>query len=812
MERTKLNPPHNIPRSGIIKFVGRDRVLLNLDQKLQQSERIAITSITGMSGIGKTELATQYSLKHQHLKKKTYPGGICWLNAREQNIGSQIVSFTRTKLDKNPPKYLETLEEKVNWCWTNWKSGKTLIIIDDVKNYKSIKPYLPPNEARFKILITTRNRHLEGSFQKLYLEILDEEQALELLESFIGKLRLKRELKQAKTICKKLGFLPLGLELVGRYLQRKPDLNLIEIKQTLNINDDSLKNISNEMTAKRGVNDAFELTWKELNKSEQKLGCLISLFALAPIPWSLIEKCLPKKNKNNLKKNRDKLFNLSLLQRKEKDIYQLHELIQEFFRDKQKKLANTDKQKSQLCTSIVKIAKEIPQTTTLSDINYLTPFTPHIIETINLYQNWLKNKDLIWPFIGISRFYESQGAYEQALTWRKQCISANKKRLGKKHPNTATSLDNLAVLYNNQGKYKKAKPLQLKALKIRKKLQHPGIVISLNNLASLYKSQGKYLKAEIFYLKALKLIKKLLGEEHPKVGINISNLAKLYHDQGRYREAEPLYLKVLKIRKKILREGHPDIITSLDNLALLYNNQGRYKEGEPLQIKALEMRKKLLGKKHPKTATSLNNLAVLYHAQNKYKKAEPLYLEALEMRKKILGEEHPDVAISLNNLAELYYDQDRYEEAEPLYLEALEMKKKILGEEHPDVAISLNNLAELYYDQDRYEEAEPLYLKAKKIRKKTQYTDIIINPNNQDQNKKKKFLLSNIKNLERLKLKISTADIEDLKMLETLEEEFNIENLKISEKSEQKFYKKNMKKLMISEACMMYPMHPSQRH
>ena len=39
----------------------------------------------------------------------------------------------------------------------------------------------------------------------------------------------------------------------------------------------------------RGVAAAFELSWEELTKSAQKLGCLLSLFALAPIPWSLVE-------------------------------------------------------------------------------------------------------------------------------------------------------------------------------------------------------------------------------------------------------------------------------------------------------------------------------------------------------------------------------------------------------------------------------------------------------------------------------------------------------------------------------------------
>ena len=93
-----------------------------------------------MGGIGKTELATQYSLKY--LKQKTYPGGICWLNSREQDINSQIVDFAYKKLDLEAPEKLEQVD-KVAWLWENWQEGKTLIIFDDVKNYNDIRPHIP---------------------------------------------------------------------------------------------------------------------------------------------------------------------------------------------------------------------------------------------------------------------------------------------------------------------------------------------------------------------------------------------------------------------------------------------------------------------------------------------------------------------------------------------------------------------------------------------------------------------------------------------------------------------------------------------
>jgi tetratricopeptide (TPR) repeat protein len=63
------------------------------------------------------------------------------------------------------------------------------------------------------------------------------------------------------------------------------------------------------------------------------------------------------------------------------------------------------------------------------------------------------------------------------------------------------------------------------------------VAASLNNLALLYQSQGRYTEAEPLYLEALDLTKRLLGDNHPSVAASFNNLAFLYESQGRYSEA-----------------------------------------------------------------------------------------------------------------------------------------------------------------------------------------------------------------------------------------------------------------------------------
>ncbi|MEM9274245.1 MAG: tetratricopeptide repeat protein [Cyanobacteria bacterium P01_F01_bin.143] len=536
--------PQNIISSSTDKFVGREKDLENLNQQLQRHNQVVIAAVEGMGGVGKTELAIQYSLLN--LQLKTYPGGICWLRSRDQDIGLQIVNFARTDLDLNPPEDLE-LPDRVRWCWKRWREGNTLIVLDDVKNYSDIKPYLPPQPSQFKVLITTRLKlDLPSS---LYLAVLSEFNSLELLSQLVGSEKVEQELETAKELCQRLGYLPLALQLVGRYV-KEYEISLTEELQLLadkGLGHPSLEVPENDpawtIDIKRGVKAAFELSWDELKKFKfaQELGCLLSLFALAPIPWSLVESAAVAQEKEELRYARVQLKKLHLLQ--SENGYQLHQLIQEFFRNKQNNLVNTNQQKLNFCNELVKIAKafeeKILQTITLSDINYLTPFIPHLAEIANLYQNQLSEQVFIKPFIALGRFYHCQGLYEQALPWYENCMSLAKKRFGEEHISVATSLNDLAELYRSQGRYKDAEPLCLKALTLYRKLlgeEHISVATSLNNIAELYRNQGRYEKAETLYIQALELRKKLLGEEHPGVAYVLNNQGLLYNRQEKSME------------------------------------------------------------------------------------------------------------------------------------------------------------------------------------------------------------------------------------------------------------------------------------
>lgn len=537
------SPYDTIPHRAVHPFVGRTHELDTLHQHLQNYHQVAIA---GIAGVGKTELAIQYAkanLNH-------YTGGICWFLARS-DLGVQIVEFARLHFPNFmiPDKLTPTAQ--VQYCWQHWTplQGEVLLLIDNVTNYPQIQPYLPPPSSRFKVLITTEQQ-LEQPVQVLHLGVLTPPAALELLASCIGKYRVKDTrgkpfvvipkqrrgkstvlppLSQAgqgvgEQLCELLGYLPLGVELAGRYLEQERNLSLEKMqsrlqKQRLTYQSaiEPEDKTNGNLTTHPSVAAAFELSWQRLTEEARDLGCLLSLFALAPIPWAQVEsvvgqlylpgallgKLLDASQKDshaeienliqslleNLKKDRNKLEQLHLLHRAGEESYQLHSLIRELFREKLEELELAKTIKHSFCQVMVAVAKQIPDSPTRDLIEAVTPAIPHVAETVTLLRKLMSEEDLIESFEGLAWFYQSQGFYDQAAPWREQSLSLTQTRLGSDHPDVATQLNNMAWIYYAQARYTEAEPLSVQALKICEQQlgsDHPLTIATRKNLETLH--------------------------------------------------------------------------------------------------------------------------------------------------------------------------------------------------------------------------------------------------------------------------------------------------------------------------------------
>ena len=474
------NTPHNIPRSNTIKFVGRAESLHEVHQQLQDNGQLAITAVKGMGGIGKTELAIQYS--YVYLLAKSYQGGICWLKAREENVGLQVLRFARNYLGIEPPDD-QDLESQVEYCWSRWQSvkeGEVLVVIDDMTDYEDIEPYLPPQPSNFKILITTR-LNIED-LPSIPLDVLVQEDAIELLRQWVGKDKIDEQIEDVKELCEQLGNLPLALNLVGRYVQKRKItirelLTRLEEKglsyEALVIDkkkDPTLK--ASTKRIKRGVAAALELSWEELSDEAKHLGRVLSIFALAPIKWELIRELEKDTDLEDLESDRIELEELHLLRSPEDNIYQFHQLIREYFQVKLGELSR-DKQdnfKRNFVELMVAQSTKMPETPTQNNINTFELSISHIMEVANCLNEYLVESpitlEIFWIYTCVAKFYQGQGLYDLAIPWSKKCVEQIKKRLGEQHPQVANSLNNLAVIYQLQGRYQEAESLYLQKLEL----------------------------------------------------------------------------------------------------------------------------------------------------------------------------------------------------------------------------------------------------------------------------------------------------------------------------------------------------------
>lgn len=74
------------------------------------------------------------------------------------------------------------------------------------------------------------------------------------------------------------------------------------------------------------------------------------------------------------------------------------------------------------------------------------------------------------------------------------------------------------------------------------------VATSLNNLALLYGDQGKYDQAEPLYKRSLAISEKAFGPGHPNVATSLENLAVLLVATGRRAEADRLLKRATAIR------------------------------------------------------------------------------------------------------------------------------------------------------------------------------------------------------------------------------------------------------------------------
>jgi tetratricopeptide (TPR) repeat protein len=512
----------NLPFQRNRLFTGRERVLQQLHTALANGKETALVqAIKGMSGIGKTQTAIEYAYRYQ----QDY-GRIIWLNSESrETIISDVVKLARENNtlgchDQDQNKvvqgFLSWLERQSNW----------LLILDNVEDLSLVRGYMPKSNQGH-LLLTTRRQAVGPDIADIPLDTMNEETGATFLLKRAKRIAadLPAEqipvevMKPAKKLSAILGGLPLALDQAGGYIERKQ----CSLERYLQLYEQAHKRLLAEhgfsedtTNYKHTVATTWSLSFQQIIQEQhgQAATDLLRLCAfLAPddIPLRMFEENASVASKAvelfgpdlgqvaadtiQLEDALEALLKYSLI-RREGDTLFIHRLVQTVLRD-----AMTQEERSLWAERTIKLMCLIfpdPQKVEYWPIcQYLLP---HALACAVWIEHSHINTETSALLLGRAAYYlKAQGLYREAEPLYEQALKLYRTVLGEQHPSTATSLNNLALLYYNQGRYEEAEPLYKQALTICIKVlgeKHPNTQVVFSNYQLFLSEKAKAEKRE----------------------------------------------------------------------------------------------------------------------------------------------------------------------------------------------------------------------------------------------------------------------------------------------------------------------------
>jgi tetratricopeptide (TPR) repeat protein len=202
---------------------------------------------------------------------------------------------------------------------------------------------------------------------------------------------------------------------------------------------------------------------------------------------------------------------------------------------------------------------------------------------------------------------------------------------------------------------------------------------------------GQAREAEAIYRDVLARRIRVLGDSHPDTLTSRHELAWVAASQGRWAEAETGYRDVLAARQRVHGPEHPGTLVTQHELAWAIANQGRYQEAEQLLADILGASRTHRGEDHPRTLMIRHELAWSAANRGRWDQAITAYQELLAARR-ILGDDHPDVLTTRHELAWALSGQGQRAAAVRQYSEVLAARRRVLGDGHPDTLVTAQAL------------------------------------------------------------------------------------------------------------------------
>ena len=728
-------PLWNVPYRRNPFFTGREEILAHLYNTLRGSNAAALTqaqAISGLGGIGKTQIAIEYTYRYRDHYQSVF-----WINASTPNAISADFVTVAALLGLPVQQEQDILVRAVK----NWLSDHTgwLLILDNVDNLEMVADFLPAFGTG-DVLLTTRLQALGTIAQGIEVEKMGMDEGMmlllrrakilapdEMLDQFHSESR-----EQATLIFSELDGLPLALDQAGAYIEETN----CELSQYLKLygtrrKDLLLRRGKSPINHPEPVSGTWSLSFQQVEQENPAAANLLRLFTfLSPeaIPEEIIALGTAEPGpafevvvSNPLELNDiiELLLRYSLIRRiPEAKLLSIHRLVQAVLKDG-------------MDSSMQRIWAE----RTIRTVNYAFPdvelhtwgqcqrFIAHVL----VCATYVEEYQLFFPeaarlFNEAASYLIVRAEYGQAKRLLQIALDIRQSILEADHPDIARTLNDLGAVHLKQGNYQEAELLLQKALILRRESlgeAHPDVAQTLHHLADVYRTKGAFIEAEPCYLEALSIREAVLGIVPSLIAESYYGLGKLYYSQEKYQQAERSCQQALLIQKYHLEEHHPSVASTLSMLAKIYQKLNQLDLAKEMNMRALDIRESISSEAQPQVATIINSLVEIYHAEGRYSEALPLIEKALKIHEQLLGSEHPFTAYSLSNLAENHFLQGDYAQAKLYYQKALAIRLQHLGLNHPHTATTWHQLAKVYIALEMYEEAAAFYQKVLSVRERS---------------------------------------------------------------------------------------------